>query len=53
VKSSIGTVAELQHACADAAGEINATFEAVHHDELERLRNPRPAEHKWDTGSNK
>lgn len=52
VKSTIGTVAALQHSCAEAAGEIHTTFRAVHADELARLENPRANEHKWDTGRN-
>ena len=52
VRGTIGTVASLQHACADAADDIHSTFRAVHADELARLENPRPAEHKWDLGAN-
>jgi hypothetical protein len=53
VKETIGSVGELQQACSSAASEIHATFEAVHHAELERLRNPRPNEAKWDATANR
>lgn len=53
VTGAISTVASLLEAAASAAGEIHATFETVHKDDLDRLRNPRTNEHKWDIGANK
>lgn len=42
----------LQQA-ADAAGELGPAFEKLHGVDLERIRNPRRNEHKWDVSANR
>jgi hypothetical protein len=53
ILDQMGVVYTHLQAAADAAGELAPAFEKLHHVDLERIRNPRRNEQKWDFESNR
>lgn len=52
VAEGIGEAVSALAGLQDHFEELEKRFEQLHHDELERLRNPRPQEELWDKSRN-
>lgn len=53
IKEVYAQVAAAQRVVQQAAAEIGPLIEAIHREEIDKLRNPRVNEHMWDQQANR